>query len=265
MRFLAVATVVILICRLAFPTTDVLRCVEGLRSFAETPVTIESAVLKGWTPKDYQNNVGRQFFAKAEGAESRHSPNQFLDFAVGAQTLFSIAKLPPKEQDLVEKLYVMARLPKNVGTHNAREFEKQVQDWLDTVRRNHIDLSEQEIRARAREQTGAHEIEAGVWLIKLKSGKSVAAFHTSRQENTVDTGAAAKAFNGLMSKVKKDDIVSIQYFHNHPATAPLSRGDEVWLNEMKHQLGAQGLEVPLEMYSVFESGGQRFAFGMEPK
>jgi hypothetical protein len=67
----------------------------------------------------------------------------------------------------------------------------------------------------------------------------------------------------LIKKVNRNDIVSIQYFHNHPASAPLSRADEVWVNEMKHQLSAQGLNVPLKMFSVLESGGERFAFGMD--
>jgi len=105
---------------------------------------------------------------------------------------------------------------------------------------------------------GGKSVEFAAWRIELKNGKVFTIPHTSAEERSVSKSVIFEDLEKVLlsKKVTRNQIALIQYFHTHPTYPTLSKGDQLFADEVFTDAKKAGVNVPVHLYSIADVEGK---------
>jgi len=181
------------------------------------------------------------------------------------QTLLRVKELPEDTQRIARALFRRSKQ----SQFRDRNLTERKAAFGAEVLKYHPGLqegrSEAELNAYLDECLGFDKVEIGIWRIQLKTGEVYIAPHTSRTHDELNPKDMIGSLNGILKakKLTADQIVSIDFFHNHPPTIAagliVSRGDENVSSALRSSLNhAGGRHITHSFNAIYRSGSGAF-------
>lgn len=178
------------------------------------------------------------------------------------QVMRPAAELSKEVRKLIDQILDKAKDPKYIKRGISEQFQKNSNDYLENmasfgedpqVSRKHLKRHKGSIYERCVE-AHLNGVEVGAWRIELKSGKVLTAFFTSSLAGEIKGDDFSAAFSKITqdNNASYNDILKIQFFHNHPRSflSSLSGPDVETANRLHKIAAAENPDIVFEMIAI---------------